>query len=1016
MPYGKVQTTRRFILLFLPFAILFSLAFFLFFEYQAQTLREETAHNERYIDELVARTIKGELDSVLSDLHFLSEQNELQDLFTRNSPVERARLAHDFVTFAQRRQRYDQIRYINAKGMEVVRINYKNGKPEIVPQPALENKAKRYYFIRTMQLGDHAVYISPFDLNIEHGEVEEPRKPTLRFALPVFDQQGRKRGILIINYLGKRLLDDLRTIAHTAHGNIWLLNHEGYWLLGPTHEDEWSFMYPNKPLRRLDISHPKLWQAIAKHRQGSLEQGNTVYLYENITPLNVSHPNMTGRLREQVHSPGSEHAFQEIYSSDFPWIIVTRLSGSELIANSGLFRNLIWLYILLIVLLLLTALGAWRLARSLLRSKKAEADAEENRQLWQVFLEYSPSAVYIKDLEGRFIQINRYCEKIIQHPSHEILGKTVTDLYGWQFAEILIKHDQQVIDTGKPVVAEEFAPIDGKQHTFISVKFPLRDTKGKLYAIGAISTDITDRKQTEDALRASEEKFRALLESAPDGIVILDHRGRITLANTQSQKIFELSDGEMQDKPFSLYVPGYETLRAMEDIDVATGTEVKRTRLTGNRGQEKFAIDASLRPLRLGQQQLCILIFRDISERLKLETQLRQSHKMEAIGQLTGGIAHDFNNILGIIVGHLELAEQLCQNDLSLKHRIDTALGAALRGADLTQRLLSFSRQQAMHPEYINISQTIENMLSMLSRTLGADIRIDTRLAAELPGCLLDKNEFENAVLNLAINARDAMPRGGILSFTTEACPETDPENNLAQLNNADSDVLARYYVCLEISDTGKGIARQHLERVFEPFFTTKPPEKGTGLGLSMVYGFVKQSGGETHIYSEEGHGTSIRIYLPAVAHAAASASLHTPSAGVPTGTECILIVDDEPELLEAAETWLKELGYRVLTAPDADTAMAMLENIPGIDLLFTDVVLPGTMNGIALAEHVGSHYPTIRRLLASGFPRQTLETRNATPITTPILRKPYRKLKLAHEIRRLLDTPTHPSATSAAK
>lgn len=998
---------RRFLLLFLPFAVLFALALLMFFGYQSDILREQVLNNERHVAELARRTIHNEFRDAITDVLFLGQQNEIADLFAHDDANTRRRLGREFASFAKRRRRYDQIRILDLRGNELVRVNYLQGIPTVVPQWELQNKAKREYFIQARGLAPGQLYISPFDLNIEHGHVEEPRKPTIRIAMVLTDRHGIKRGLLIVNYLGQRLLDELHDLPENSYGgHIWLLNHQGYWLLGPSAHDEWSFMYPDRPPRRFELIYPKLWPRLLSSQQGQLQEKNQVFLYQRLNPLRGL-LTRAGNTAAADSTPANAPAI--VHSDDYPWFLVTAFNSNTLATKASLGRNLVWLYALLLALLLLAALIAWRLARTLLHSQQVEARAESNRALWQSFIDHSPSAVYIKDLDGHFMLVNPRCEAIMQRPAAEILGKTVHDFYPQEYADDNSDNDLTVATTGKQLETEEHTPIEGQLHTFMSVKFPVFDHQGRLYAIGAISTDITERKLAEDALRESESLFRSLLESAPDGIVILDPHGGIMLANDQALEIFQQAHTRLIGKPFSLFVPGFDSVEAP---DLSDQNGVRRARLTGVRGNDKFPIEASLRPLYINKQmKALVIIVRDISERLRMEQQLRQRQKMEAIGQLSGGIAHDFNNLLGIIVGHLELATRLCQGDLSLQKRIDTALNAALRGAELTQRLLSFTRQQPINPETLHLHTVLEDMLDMLRRTLGADIRIETAFSPDLPPIQVDRHEFENAVLNLAINARDAMPSGGTITFATEHCEQdklpsaAESTSNSSVFISASPDTLRQgHYVCLDVSDTGTGIPRHLMERVVEPFFTTKPGEQGTGLGLAMVYGFVRQAGGYLRLYSEEGVGTTLRLYFPATLAPPIPLRPAHGRGELPTGTERILVVDDEHELLDVAETYLHELGYQVLTASDAESALATLAETPDIDLLFSDIVMPGDMNGIELARQACRRHPGLKVLLTSGFPRQALENRDGHHIGHPLLRKPYRKEALAIEVRRVLD------------
>jgi CheY-like chemotaxis protein len=344
-----------------------------------------------------------------------------------------------------------------------------------------------------------------------------------------------------------------------------------------------------------------------------------------------------------------------------------------------------------------------------------------------------------------------------------------------------------------------------------------------------------------------------------------------------------------------------------------------------------------------------------------------------------------------VIVGHLDLLEALVGVRADARKRIQTAQRAALRAADLTKRLLAVARRQQLHPVPTLVNVLLTELLEMLPRTLGRDVRIETQFAADLPPAQIDPAGLENALLNLALNACDAMPGGGTLTFATR----------LVQLDAAYPPVHAGEirpgpYVWLAVSDTGQGMPRAILEKVFEPFFTTKPRDKGTGLGLAMVYGFVTQSNGHIRIYSESGHGTSVHLYLPVATQApAVAAPAPVPSPGASPGQGTVLVVDDEVELLEVAVTYLQAMGFTVLSAGDAPSALELVACTPELDLLLTDVIMPG-INGVALAQQIRQQHPDIPVIYVSGFPSSILVERRQLHVDGPLVNKPYRRDELA--------------------
>jgi signal transduction histidine kinase len=400
--------------------------------------------------------------------------------------------------------------------------------------------------------------------------------------------------------------------------------------------------------------------------------------------------------------------------------------------------------------------------------------------------------------------------------------------------------------------------------------------------------------------------------------------------------------------------------------------------------------------------------------RQEAESTLRHSQKMEAVGQLTGGIAHDFNNLLTIIIGNLDTVRRALADAgnpgkvdelrVKLAKPVESALKGANSAAQLTRRLLAFSRRQALEPTRVDLNRLVSDMLEILHRSLGEDINIETVLGAGLWPTFVDAHQVENVLLNLALNAKAAMPKGGHLTIETANCYLDDAY--VEKFN----DIEAGQYVLLCVTDTGIGIPTEVLDRVFEPFFTTKPRGEGSGLGLAMVHGFVKQSDGHIRIYSEEGHGTTVKIYLPRSTgdEKVAAAPASKPARGTPTPSakkdETILLVEDNDGVRDYATGVLEQLGYRVLAASDANEASRLLTDEKRIDLLFTDVVLPGAMTGRVLADQAKDMRPNLRVLYTTGYTRNAIVHQGRLDPDVHLLNKPYTQQDLARKVRDMLD------------
>jgi nitrogen-specific signal transduction histidine kinase len=384
-------------------------------------------------------------------------------------------------------------------------------------------------------------------------------------------------------------------------------------------------------------------------------------------------------------------------------------------------------------------------------------------------------------------------------------------------------------------------------------------------------------------------------------------------------------------------------------------------------------------------------------ERLKAEEMLRQSQKMEAIGQLTGGISHDFNNILTVITGTIEILGDAVSDRPHLTQITKLVSAAAARGADLTQHLLAFARRQPLQPRSVDVNAMVIDAARLLRPTLGEQIEIESMLAHDSAPALIDPSQLSTAILNLALNARDAMPDGGKLTLETK---NVVLDENYAAMN---SEVTPGNYVMIAVSDSGAGIPANLLEKVFEPFFTTKDVGKGSGLGLSMVYGFVKQSNGHIKIYSEEGHGTTVKLYLPQATGIAGVLADDSGGSGIERGDETILIVEDDALVREYVVAQISGLGYDTLAANNAAEALAIIDGPQRIDLLFTDVIIPGGMNGRQLALEALTRRQGLKVLYTSGYTENAIVHHGRLDAGVLLLPKPYRSSELARMIRTAL-------------
>jgi PAS domain S-box-containing protein len=527
---------------------------------------------------------------------------------------------------------------------------------------------------------------------------------------------------------------------------------------------------------------------------------------------------------------------------------------------------------------------------------------------------------------------------------------------------------------------------------------PVRDESGEFSKVIITYRDITDRKHLDDART----RLAAIVESSDDAIISKTDGGIVTSWNRGAEKLFGYTAQEMIGQPITCIIPDE---RRKEEVDILDRIKAGETvdhieTVRKSKSGQSVHVSLTISPIRDASGRIigASKIARNITERKKLESQLFQSQKMEAIGQLTGGIAHDFNNLLGVIVGNLDLLErQVGENEAALK-RVQTAQRAATRGADLIRRLLAFSSNVELRATPTDLNHCVRNLIDW-APALGPDIKIATNLDDALPLVLVDAAGLESALLNLAVNSRDAMPKGGTLTIST-ALSTLDKYYPPVQTG----ELVAGHYACISISDTGHGMSRETLSRVFEPFFTTKPHGKGTGLGLSMVYGFSKQSGGIARVYSEPGYGTTLSLYLPFANKIPEKAPAPVPSARSATLGGSVLVVDDEPDLVEIAKTYLEEMGYTAHLAKDGASALELVRQHSDIDLVLTDIVMPGGMNGVELVEQIRKTLSSVKVIYCSGFPASALNERAVSLVDGPLLHKPYQRAEFAAAIRTAME------------
>jgi PAS domain S-box-containing protein len=646
------------------------------------------------------------------------------------------------------------------------------------------------------------------------------------------------------------------------------------------------------------------------------------------------------------------------------------------------------------------------------RQKESELALQAERDRAQRYLDIAGVIMLVLDVEQRIQRINRKGCEILGVTEAQVLGLNWFDNFAPESERAQQKalYDRFVAGKLGPSNSVDMRTINrrGETRTVHWRDILLRDEQARITGCLSSGQDVTEQHLAErrhDELRTLME---ATAQASPDGIVVTDTDGRYLFWNHRLQRMWQLSDEYLQAQR-AAGGSAIERLRPYTDLiedphDFLTeirrvyaehrdpGRKFAEVRLKDGRVLEQFAASVSA-----GDPPITAIawIYRDITEAKRRDEGLARSQRLAAVGELSGGMAHELNNLLMVISGHLELIQVQAGEDSKIAALAETASTAVRNGAELIHHVLAFARQQPLAPLPTDVNGLVDETMRLLPRLLGERIRLDFRAGEGLWSCTIDASQLQTALVNLALNARDAMPEGGHLAIRTA--------NRHLRRQEAEQfgDVQAGDYVLIEMRDDGCGMPPEVADRAFEPFFTTKPVGRGTGLGLSMVFGFVKQSGGHVAIDSHVGAGTLIRIYLPR----AQPAQMIAPSpleAAASDRAQTVLVVEDEPGVSAVAQAFLTSLGYGVLDAPDGPRALEILKTGTPIDILFTDVVLPEGMNGKQIAEAARALRPGIKILFASGYAQDALTSQGKLDATATLLQKPYRRMDLMQALRRL--------------
>ncbi len=647
--------------------------------------------------------------------------------------------------------------------------------------------------------------------------------------------------------------------------------------------------------------------------------------------------------------------------------------------------------------------GGIMVCRDVTAIKLSEEALRRERDWITAVVDTVASLVIVLDNRGRIVGFNRACELVT--------GKRADDVKGRFFWEVVLPPEE--VDRVRGVFDElraghfpsqcenHWVARDGTRCLIAWSNTALLAGDGSVEFIIGTGTDLTGRKHAEDELRRANHMLRAIIDTSPLAIVTMDFSGNVRSWNHAAERMFGWIEEEVVGKPFPIVPEDDEAffrgnLARLRNGETIAGIERLRRRKDGT------LIDVALwnAPQLDAEGNVIggISVIADMTDRRRLEEQFRQAQKMEAVGRLAGGVAHDFNNLLTVIGGYTQMLLDSLQPEHPARSSVEEIERAAASAAGLTNQLLAFSRRQIVSPRVLDLNMLVAGLDKMLHRLIGEDIELVTMLAPQLPNVKVDSGQLEQVLMNLVVNARDAMPHGGTITIETEVVDLDAP--------NPDGVGPGRYVV-LSVADTGRGMTDEVKHHVFEPFFTTKGRGKGTGLGLSTVYGIVKQAGGEVTVSSAPGEGSTFRVYLPAINRAAAAGLSGMPAPERKRGTETVLLAEDETGLRKLIRGILESRGYTVLAAADAREALDWCERHSGpIHLFLADLVLPG-MSGQDLATQVAHKHPRLKVLYMSGHTDHAIFDSGAFDSGIAFLRKPFTPEILLAKIREVLDAAT---------
>jgi len=943
----------------------------------------------------------------------------------------RRRLGQRLAAELAGRPEYLQLRVIGIDdgGRELVRADRSGpgGTIRVVPDAELQRKGDRDYFKKAIALPANDVFVSSVDLSRTHGVIETPPVPIFRTAAPITAPDGRPFGIVVINVDLRPSIERIRD-GMVGDVEVYVVNEAGDYLVHPDHNREFGFER-GRPDRIQDDfpdfaeiliksdAQPQVMEDRTGQRFGIGWQSVQIAGGPKVAVIEASPYATLMSARTAVNNSTLIGGIAAIFCAMLMAVALARTLTKPLVeitnAVEGFSRD---------ETISVTRSGSLeidRLATAFSRmtseSRRKTAalnqEVEERRHIDEVLnntITNMVDPVLVAGAEGEIIIANPAARKLfgaISGVGTRNIAQSFDRFYPDGVTPFPVEQSPLVrAFAGEAVDNLELVvqPMGSADKSYLVANGrPVRNEAGEIQGAVMVYHDITQNKRIQEALLESEQMARAIIDTALDAFVQIDRSGAITEWSPHAEAMFGSARGEVlgQNLASLIFAPDhreeYREGYARFTDEAARGGPGHRFEIEAVRKDGVLIqIEVAMTALHRDSGTVMNAFMRDLTDKKASEEQLRQAQKMESIGQLTGGIAHDFNNMLTVITGTIDILADAVADQPQYAAIVKLISQAADRGAALTGHLLAFARKQPLQPHQTNINALLADLKNLLQPTLGEQIEIESVLQDDIWPIFVDRGQLGSALVNLAVNARDAMPDGGKL--TLETCNVVLDQNFAERVG----EIEPGNYVMIAVSDTGIGISEAIRDKVFDPFFTTKEVGKGTGLGLSMVYGFIKQSGGHVTVYSDVGRGTTIRIYLPR-APAESEAERISPTAieSGAGGNETILIVEDDAMLRSYVTTQLESLGYRALTAANAAEALTISDDGAAFDLLFTDITMPGRMNGRQLAAEMAKRRTALKVLFTSGYSENAAVV-DRLDSEILLLSKPYRKSELARMIR----------------